>query len=144
MAHKKTREKYILPVNGKLITVSREVYESFYTHERRERYLEERDRDKGLLYFSNYDTKDGNFVDSTEDKKVNVEKVVETGMIIKELYKALEGLNPEERDLITQIFFEERSIRDIAREKKISHVAIQKRRNKILEKLKYVLKDLED
>ena len=100
MARKKTREKYILPVNGKLITVSREVYESFYTHERRERYLEERDRDKGLLYFSNYDTKDGNFVDSTEDKKVNVEKVVETGMIIKELYKALEGLNPEERDLI--------------------------------------------
>ena len=65
-------------------------------------------------------------------------------MIIKELYKALEGLNPEERDLITQIFFEERSIRDIAREKKISHVAIQKRRNKILEKLKDVLKDLED
>ena len=44
MARKKTREKYILPVNGKLITVSREVYESFYTHERRERYLEERDR----------------------------------------------------------------------------------------------------
>ena len=35
MARKKTRERYILPVNGKLITVSREVYESFYTHERR-------------------------------------------------------------------------------------------------------------
>lgn len=144
MGRKKTRKKYILPVNGKLIPVSREVYESFYTHKRRERYLEERDRDKGLMHFSNYDTEDRNFIDFTEDKNIDVEKVVETGMIIKEMYKALDGLNPEERDLITQIFFEERSIRDIAREKKISHVAIQKRRNKILEKLKDVLKDLED
>jgi RNA polymerase sigma factor (sigma-70 family) len=79
-----------------------------------------------------------------EDKTVDVEKIVETGMIIKELYKALDELNVDERDLIEKIFFKEESIREIARDKDVSHVAIQKRRNKILNKLKEILKDLED
>lgn len=144
MATKKIRESYYLPLNGELISVSKEVYEEFYTHSRRERYLEERDIAKGLLYFSDYDTADNNFIDYVKDRTVNVEKIVEIGMVRKELYKALDGLNSEERDLIEQIFFSERSIRKIARDAKISHVTIQKRRNKVLEKLKEVLKYLED
>jgi len=144
MTTKKTRENYYLPLNGKLISVSKEVYEEFYSYNRRERYLEERDRSKGLLYFSDYDTVDNNFIDYMEDKTVDVEKIVETGMIIKELHKALDGLNIDERDLIERIFFKEQSIREIARNEKVSHVVIQKRRNKVLEKLKEILKDLED
>lgn len=144
MTNNKIRKNYYLPVNGKLIPVSREVYEEFYIHKRRERYLEERDMSKGLLYFSSYDTEDNNFIDYAEDKAVDVEKIVETGMIIKELYKALGGLNIDERELIEKIFFKEESIREIARNENVSHVAIQKRRNKILIKLKEILKEFED
>ena len=140
----KKRKNYYLPLNGKLIPVSKEVYKEFYIYSRRERYLEERDISKGLLRFSDYDSDDSNFIDYVEDKTVDVEKVVETGMIIKELYKALDELNTDERDLIEKIFFKEESIREIARDKDVSHVAIQKRRNKILNKLKEILKDLED
>ena len=144
MTIKKIRKNYYLPIDGKLIPVSREVYEEFYVYRRRERYLEERDISKGLLYFSDFDTEDGNFIDNVEDKTVDVDKLVEAGMMIKELYKALDGLNTEERDLLEKIFFKEESIREIARDENISHVAIQKRRNKILNKLKEILKDLED
>lgn len=144
MTNKKMRKNYYLPVNGTLIPVSRNVYEEFYVYRRRERYLEERDISKGLLYFSDYDTQDNNFIDNVEDKTVDVDKLVEAGMMIKELHKALDGLNTEERDLIEKIFFKEQSIREIARNEKISHVAIQKRRNKILRKLKEILKEFED
>lgn len=144
MTNKKVRKNYYLPVNGKLIPVSKDIYEEFYVYRRRERYLEERDISKGLLYFSDYDTQDSNFIDNVGDKTVDVDKLVEAGIVIKELYKALDGLNTEERDLIEKIFFQEQSIREIARNEKISHVAIQKRRNKILKKLKEILKEFED
>ena len=143
MKNKKERENYYLPIDGKLIPVSREVYDNYYTLKRRERYLEESDISKGLLYFSNFDTEDGNFIDNVADKTVNVEKLVETGMMIRELYKALNSLNEDERELIERIFFEEEAIREIARNEKVSHVAIQKRRNRILNKLKEILKELE-
>lgn len=144
MTVKKERKNYYLPINGRLVPVSKNVYEEFYIYKRRERYLEERDISNGLLYFSDFDTDDGNFIESVEGKTVDVEKLVETGIMIKELYKALDSLNKDERDLIERIFFKEETIREIARNNDVSHVAVQKRRNKILKKLKEILKYLED
>lgn len=143
MARKKIRKNYYLPLRGVLVEVSREVYEAFYELDRRERYLEERDQDKGLLHFSDYDTVNSNFTDYVEDTTVDVEKIVETGMVIRELYAALDGLNSEERGLIEQLFFKEFSMREIARREQVSHVAIQKRRNRVLLKLREILKDIE-
>ncbi len=55
-------------------------------------------------------------------------------MIIKELHKALDGLNIDERDLIERIFFKEQSIREIARNEKVSHVVIQKKKKQSIRK----------
>ena len=50
------KEKYFIPIEGKLIEVEEEVYVDYYRMNRRERYLEERDKDNGVF---SYDALDG-------------------------------------------------------------------------------------
>lgn len=47
----KERDNYVIKVDGELVKVSREVYETYHRMERRERYLVERDQDNSLLFF---------------------------------------------------------------------------------------------
>ena len=120
--------------------VSKEVYLAYWQHTNRENYLERLDRQNKLLFFSDVDH-DGNFVDNLADKSVDVEKLVETKEAIEALNTALSELNDEEREIINALYFREETIREVADIFKISHPALIKRKNKILEKLKTILKD---
>ncbi|WP_430748797.1 hypothetical protein [Campylobacter mucosalis] len=93
-----------------------------------------------MLPFSSFDY-DGHFVDNIIDEKIDLEKIVEVKMQIEELNKALATLTKEERDLMEAIFYKEESLRSISRREKVIHQAIIGRRDRILEKLREILKD---
>ena len=60
------------------------------------------------------------------------------------LHKALGALNAltkEERELMEVIFYREEISRSIGKKEKVSYQVIGKRRDKILEKLREILKD---
>ena len=80
--------------------------------------------------------------ESLVDETVNVEKIVETQMMLQAVREAISELNDEEREIIFRLFYEEESLRSIAKDKEISAPALLKRRNKIFEKLKKLLKDI--
>lgn len=134
------KKEYFIFVNGDKVMVSKEVYLAYWQHTNRENYLERLDRQNKLLFFSDVDH-DGNFVDNLADKSVDVEKLVETKEAIEALNTALSELNDEEREIINALYFREETIREVADIFKISHPALIKRKNKILEKLKTILKD---
>ena len=134
------KKEYYILVNGDKVAVSKEIYQAYWKHTNREKYLERLDRQNRLLLFSYLD-QEGNFEESLEDKSVDVEKLVETKEAIEELHLALSKLNGEEREIIDALYFREETVRDVANVFNISHPALIKRRNKILEKLKNILKD---
>jgi RNA polymerase sigma factor (sigma-70 family) len=134
------KKEYFIFVNGDKVMVSKEVYLAYWQYTNRENYLERLDRQNKLLFFSDVDH-DGNFVDNLADKSVDVEKLVETKEAIENLHTALSELNDEEREIINALYFREETIREVADIFKISHPALIKRKNKILEKLKTILKD---
>lgn len=70
------------------------------------------------------------------------EELVIQNMQLEQLYKALSLLSEDEQYLIRQLFFEERTERDLAKELKIYHNAVHKRKNRILKKLKNILENL--
>ena len=70
------------------------------------------------------------------------EESVIRNMQLEQLYKALSLLSEDEQYLIRQLFFEERTERDLAEELKIYHNAVHKRKNRILKKLKNILENL--
>lgn len=134
-------KKYYIFVGGEKIEVDQEVYKSYWQITNRERYLERLDRQNKLLFFSDLST-EYSFEDTIADENYDLEKIVETKMLIDRVREAIESLNDEEREVIERLYYQDESLRSIATSKKISPPALLKRRNKILKKLKELLNDL--
>lgn len=134
-------KKYYIFVGGEKIEVDQEVYKSYWQITNRERYLERLDRQNKLLFFSDLST-EYSFEDTIADENYDLEKIVETKMLIDRVREAIESLNDEEREVIERLYYQDESLRSIATSKKISAPALLKRRNKILKKLKELLNDL--
>ena len=135
------KKEFYLYVNGQKVKVSEEIYKVYWREREHEKYLEQVDRKNHLLFFSSLDH-DGHYVDNIVDESVDVAKIVETQMMIESLRYAISKLNDEERDIIERLYFNDETLRSVAKLKTITHPALMKRRNKILEKLKKFIEEL--
>ena len=133
-------KEYYLYVNGQRVEVSEQIYKVYWREKEHEKYLEQVDKKNHLLFFSSLDH-DGNFVDNLADESVDVEKIIETQILIETVRKAMSELNDEERDIIERLYFNDETLSSVARSKKVSYQAIQWRKNNILKKLKVILKE---
>ena len=134
------KREYVLYVKGKAIPVSEEVYKAYWKITEHEKYLIKKEWKNNVIPFSALDY-NGHFVDNIIDERIDLEKTVEVKVQIEELNKALATLTKEERELIEAIFYKEESLRSISKKEKVSHQAISGRRDRILEKLRKLLKD---
>ncbi|MDO5018789.1 MAG: sigma-70 family RNA polymerase sigma factor [Lagierella massiliensis] len=134
-------KEYYLYVRGQKVKVSEDVYKVYWQEREHEKYLEQVDRKNHLLLFSSLDH-DGHFIESIADETVDIEKIIETHMRIEALRSAISKLNDEERDIIERLYFNDETVRSVAQLKSITHPALIKRRNKILEKLKKFIEEL--
>ena len=75
-------KEYYLYVNGQKVKVSEQIYKVYWREREHEKYLEQVDKKNHLLFFSSLDH-DGHFADSIIDESVDVEKIVETQMMIE-------------------------------------------------------------
>ena len=133
-------KEYYLYVNGQRVKVSEQIYKVYWREKEHEKYLEQVDKKNHLLFFSSLDH-DGNFVDNLADESVDVEKIIETRILIETVRKAMSRLNDEERDIIERLYFNDETLSSVARSKKVIYQAIQWRKNNILKKLKVLLKE---
>ena len=77
------------------------------------------------------------------DKK-NIPALTIKGLVnidLEKLHIALQQLTAEELDIITKVFFENMTEREIAKLLGISQVAVNKRKHRILEKLKKIIEN---
>ncbi|EJV01134.1 sigma-70, region 4 [Enterococcus faecalis ERV129] len=133
-------KEYYLYIRGQKVKVSEDIYKVYWREKEHEKYLEQVDKKNHLLFFSSLDH-DGNFVDNLADESVDVEKIIETQILIETVRKAMSRLNDEERDIIERLYFNDETLSSVARSKKVSYQAIQWRKNNILKKLKVLLKE---
>ena len=133
-------KEYYLYVNGQKVKVSEQIYKVYWREREHEKYLEQVNRKNHLLFFSSLDH-DGHFIDNIADESVDVEKIVETQMMIEAVRNAISMLNAEERDIVERLYFNDETLSSIARGKKVSYQAIQWRKNSILKKLRVLLEE---
>lgn len=147
-------QRYI-EIDGEQIPVTEEVYRAYKQplwaeHKRKERAKRCRDengfrcmkdcrtctklRDGGDLSLDKF-SDDG--FDITDP--VDIGELVADKLILEQLVKVLDDLDPDERSLINAIFFQNRTERDYAAEIGISHQAVGKRKNKVVEKLRNLM-----
>ena len=134
-------KEYYLYVRGQKVKVSEDIYKVYWQEKEDEKYLEQVDKKNHLLFFSSLDH-DGHFVDNIVDESVDVEKIAETQMMIEAVRNAISRLNAEEKDIIERLYFNDETVRSVAKLKSITHPVLIKRRNKILEKLKKFIEEL--
>ena len=129
-------KEYIIKLSdGTLVPVSEEVYrvykQSQWRESNRRRAVNERER-------SLEQVEEGGVHITSQEKLV--EQIVEDKLLFEMLLKALETLTEDERFLIDEIYFQEKSERDLARETNVSNVSINKKHHKIIKKLKKLIK----
>ena len=129
-------EKFFLPLYGMLMEVTAETYKAYYKDQRRQKYIDERSLLNGDVSYDALDTDETLGAEVFADTKTNVEATVINKMTVAELRKAFLLLSPDERELIKVLFIDGATERKAAEIYGISQVAIHKRKNKILAKLK--------
>ncbi len=75
------------------------------------------------------------------EESLSTEEQVFQRMELEQLHRALSSLSDEERYLIQKIFFNERTERDLAEELGCSQNAVNKRKQRILDKLRRFLQN---
>ena len=127
-------KEYFIELNGRQIPVSKEVYDAFKRPAWKERKRRQVRAEKELSLEAFADA--GFEIPSSQ---ALVDEIFEDKLLLDMLSKALSELTEEERVLIDELFFNDKSEREIAREIGVSQPAIHKRRNRILEKLKKLM-----
>ena len=136
-----------IKVGNDLVPVSEEIYTEYYRMKRRERYMEN-DVKVGRIDVD-MDNEKVTFIESKED---SIERLMELGQdfsdlkntediicdksMLSILHEAMQDLSEDEQKIINAIYFKNQTIREIADNEKVTHVAILKRQKKIVEKLK--------
>jgi RNA polymerase sigma factor (sigma-70 family) len=145
------REGRVIFIGKEAIPVTEEVYQAYYKMDRRARYLEE-DVKVGKTVtdpVTGEDTYKPSKEDSIqrlseqgvsfEDEQSVEDMVCDQAMLLL-LNEAKEILDEEELKLINAVYDQELTYRQVGEMLSISHTAVQKRHNKILDKLrKYFL-----
>lgn len=138
-ADKSYMDKFFLPLHGMLMEVTEETYRDYYRDKRRQKYIDERSRLNGDVSYNALDTDETLGEDVFADEKTDVEAEVINKMTVAELRKAFLLLSPDERELIKILFIDGVTERKASEIYGVSQVAIHKRKNKILAKLKEFL-----
>ena len=138
---KENKKNYYIFLGDKKVDVSEKVYKGYWQQTNRENYLNRLDKENKLGYFSEFVSAgtDRSMEERLADKAVDVEKLVAIKIQIEALHKALDRLNPEEREIIQALFFDEIPQRELAKTLNISQGAVFRRKEKTLKKLKAFL-----
>lgn len=135
-ADKSYMDKFFLPLHGMLMEVTEETYKEYYRDKRRQKYIDERSKLNGDVSYNALDTDETLGEDIFADTKTDVEAEVINKMTVAELRRAFLLLSPDERELIKILFIDGVTERKASEMYGVSQVAIHKRKNRILAKLK--------
>lgn len=135
------KKEYRIRVNGVLVEVTREVYQSYYRMRRHESFLVEKDMDHGVELYSNLDTDETLGEEMLPDlHSPNVEERAITNVLSEKLRRCISQLPEAEQQLIHAIYYEGSSEHQFAEESGVSQVTIHKRKKMILAKLLKLMK----
>lgn len=134
-----TKKKFYIRVENQVEQVTEEVYREYFKMDRRERYLEERDLVHGRFLYSQLD----NVYEGVLGEEMIADSLAEdlcdvvvSKIMIEKLKECLSLLSDEDLNLMIQLFYEEKSQRQLSVESGVPVMTISDRKNRVLKKIK--------
>ena len=141
LSDKSYAEKIFLPLYGMLMEVTAETYKAYYKDKRRQKYIDERSLLNGDVSYDALDTDETLGAEVFADKKTDVEAAVINKMTVAELRKAFLLLSPDEKKLLIEHFFDEKSQVELSKQYGVNQSSISRKINRIIAKLKKFLEN---
>lgn len=135
------RENYRIRIQGTLVEVTRDIYLAYYGIERHVRTLDEKDVRNGKVLYSDLDTKETlgeEMLPDLDAERVEDEAIVK--VLLEELRQNLSLLPEQDMELIQALYFKGMTEREYAQKIGISQKGVNKRRRKVLDKLRAMMK----
>ena len=132
---------WFIRLHGILMEVRETDYKVFYKERRRQKYLKERSMENNDISIDMFEDNGGGIQSHFFKEKDNIPSQVESKLMYEALYEALSILPDDEEALIRKLFFEELTERNAAEKYGVSQAAINKRKARILKKLKKILEN---
>ena len=134
-------KKYMIRVDKVLVEVSCEVYRAYYSIERHTRTLDEKDARNGKVLYSDLDTDELLGEEMIPDLvSERVEDTAINSVLRDKLHQYLAMLPAQDMELIQALYFQCMTEREYARQIGISQKGVNKRRQRVLEKLRIMMK----
>lgn len=124
-------KEYFIELNGRQIPVSKEVYYAFKRPAWRERKRRQVRAEKELSLEAFADA--GVEIPSGQ---ALVDEIVEDKLLLDMLSQALKELTDDERFLIDELFYNDKTERQVAKEAGISQTTLNYQKNKIIKRLR--------
>lgn len=121
---------------GMLMEVSEEDYVQMNREKSRMQYQCKMAKKMGEFSYDSVGAEDFDGAVILVDHSLDVSEVVEQRIMVDKLHEAIQLLSEEDAELIQALYFDELSEREYAREKSISHTAVQKRRKRVVGKIR--------
>lgn len=130
-------KEYRIRVHDTVVTVSREVYQTYYSEERRVKTLDEKDIRNGKVSIDAMDNSEMLGIDMIPDViSPSVEDAAITAVFKKELCRAIDEMQPEDRKLIISLYFKGVSERRLSTQLGVPQTTISYRKQKALDFLR--------
>ena len=129
------KKRYYFRINGTMVEVSKDVYNCcFNSYVKELRYNKSMANDSILSL--DYKNEEGHkLMDTVYDQK-NEEQDILDKILIEEIMKEINLMDPEEKKIIIENIIEEKSLRKLAKEMKLPLMTLDGKKMKILKKLK--------
>lgn len=124
---------YYFKINGTYVEVSKDVFTTCYnSYKQQERY----NKISGQWISLNDETSVGNeLIDKIADKHDGYEMLYQSQQV-KDVMNVIDGLNDEDKNLITNLLIKNKTERELSKQMKVSQAAINKRKKKIINKIR--------
>lgn len=134
------KEKFFIPIEGKLIEVEENVYVAYYRMGRRERYLVEQDQSNGVTSYDALDTESRIGIEALKEAATqSMEDLALTKELYNRLHRVINALPRAERELIQALYFDRLTEESYGRKVKLSQSGVSRRHKKTLSKMKKLL-----
>lgn len=130
-------KEYRIRLHNTFVTVTREVYQAYYSEERKMKTLDEKDIRNGKVSVEAMDTDETLGIEMIPDaESPSVEDAAIAEVLKKELRRAITEMQPEDRELITTLYFKGVSERQLSVLLGVPKTTINYRKQKALDLLR--------
>jgi RNA polymerase sigma factor (sigma-70 family) len=122
-----------------LLEVSESDYKAFYRDAERQKYLRKEANRVGVMSYNALDTDEISGEDIIPDTSPPPDEQAMDKLLLEEMLSCFGRLHEADQKLLAALYFENKGERLLAKELGITHQAINKRRQKILSKLRELM-----